>query len=289
MQDDYAIELLISDLLTNLAIALLAVDIAVYTISVSLLGSQLKMSALYIKRRLEETEARIKKIQENKGLSKENIGPIQEELDRFQREEQSYRSNLFCLNVKGAVFYPSAFFFVSLLVVISSNFTTGDLFIQIITFAISALFLAFGTYRIFLTLRSIDFAATNIPMPDFEVVFYENGQNKISLKLKEPKKITVSLDNNGYDMGENVEVNLMFPPEFQVDETEDVDLAIQQSISDYPNYTGVSMSIDYIHVNSSIWFDILLTPLKVGTYKIHCFVNERKLAEKETELIIEVR
>jgi hypothetical protein len=131
----------------------------------------MKMNMMYIKRRLDETEKEIKLIQKDSQSSVDHLSSIQNELDKFTKEEKDFRDKLFCLNIKGAVFYPSGLLSLSIILAASAQLFPQGYGLWLILVLLSSIKTLAGIYRIYCTLRSVDFAATNVPLPDFDVAF----------------------------------------------------------------------------------------------------------------------
>lgn len=274
------------DLIANLAFVLTAVDVAVYAISVSLLGSQLKRNMIHITRRLRETQYDIRDIQAGVSPSRASLSDIEAEVEDFKEEEKDLQDKLFCLTVKGAVLYPCIFFAIVLILVVVNSLVPAFAF----WITVGALvFLVLGCYRISYTLRSIDFAATSIPLPVFGVSFFDENT---SLQMTHTNRQTVEIGvgNTGFDIGELISFCIFFPPGFVVHESEDYDTNIQPSSSIYPSHTGVFVDWDRLQVDEWKGLSVDITaPSQAGTYRIPSVVSERKTAQQSFDLEIVVR
>ena len=279
----------IIDLVFNLSIALIAIDVSIYAISASLLGSQLKRTFLFVQRRIRETEGEIKRIEKASSSSRRRLSDIEKELDQFKREEKYFQDIMFCLNLKGAVAYPCAFFILALLsAVIGLIFPTSEYLVT----PLASLLILLGSHRIYCTLRSIDFAATNIPLPDFDVVFYVSDKKRLEIEPAKKQNLLFEIVNSGYDIGELIEFSIFFPPEFKVHESEEYEIAVQPKdmTSIHPSYTGVFYELAYLHIDTSDAVEIVITsPQDTKTYKLPVYVNERKITQEEFELEIVVK
>lgn len=279
----------IVDILFNLSIALVAIDVSVYAISASLLGSQLKRNILFIQRRLRETEGEIKRIQETPTSSRQRLSDIGEKLEEFKKEETRFQSILFCLKVKGAVLYPCALLVVALL-----SLVIGLVLPEFAWLAnpIASVFILLGSYKIYCTLRSVDFAATNIPLPTFDVCFYVNSENRLEIERATKQGILFEIGNSGYDIAEVIEVSLFFPPDFKVHKSVEYETNVQpdDETSVHPLHTGVFYDAEYLHVDTSIRIEVTITsPKEEKIYKIPVYISERKITEEDFELEIAVK
>ena len=279
----------ILDLILNLSIALIAIDVSVYAISASLLGSQLKRNVLFIQRRLRETEGEIKRIQENSSSSRQRLSDIEKELEQFKKEEKKFTDILYCLTLEGAVLYPCVSIIGALLLGVYGLFFPTEIFL--ITLGAS-FFILYGSYRVYCTLQSIDFAATNIPLPAFDVVFYTNAEKRLEIESAKKQKLLFEIGNSGYDVGELIEINIFFPPDFKVHKSREYEMNVQPEdmTSIHPLYTGVFYELDHLHVDTSVNVEVVInSPKDTKTYKIPVYVNERKITQEEFELEIVVR
>lgn len=278
----------IAELLSEISIALLAIDIAVYTIAAALLGSQLKRNVIYIQRRLEEAEAEIQQTKKHLPSPRQRLEKVDAEVEKFKKEEKSLQGNLFCLTLRGAVIYPCSLFAVSIILITATALFLTEYIYWIAIPAIGLL--SWGSYRIYRTLVSIDFAATNIPLPDFEVSF-SNDEQKLELQPAKSQTISIAVSNSGYDLGEMIELSVFFPPSFKVTENPDYETYVQdENDPAFPSHTGVFFELDCIHVDTTILFDIkAISPKEPGSYKIPVYVNEREITQKAFELEIAVR
>lgn len=279
----------ILDLIFNLTIALVAIDVSVYAISASLLGSQLKRNVLFIQRRLKETEGEIKRIQETFPSSRQRLSDIDEELEEFKTEERHFQNMLFCLKVKGAVLYPCVLFILALFSIVIGSILQNH--VNLIAL-VASIFIFLGSYRVYCTLRSIDFASTNIPLPTFDALFYVNSEKRLEIEPAKKQNILFEIGNEGYDIGELIEISIFFPPDFKVHKSREYEINVQpkDATSVHPLYTGVFYEVDHLHIGTSIKVEIVVTsPEESKTYKIPVYTSERKIATQEFELEIVVR
>jgi hypothetical protein len=279
----------IATILTEISIALIGIDIAVYTISVSLLGSQLKRNFVFIQRRLSEAEAEIEQTRIASSSPRQRLKKVEDEVAKFKSEETVLKKRMFCLTVKGAVLFPCFFYALSIVLAITADMLFSELINWIIV--PTTFLLLCGGYRTYCTLKSIDFAATNIPLPDFEASFAEGGQ-KLEIEPAKRQTISVDIGNTGFDVGELIEVSIFFPPDFTVKESKEYEVELQPADKScsHPLHTNVSFDLGILHIDTFISFDIDLTsPKEAGVYKIPIYVNERKITQETFELEIIVR
>jgi len=278
----------IAGLLTEISIALVAINIAVYAIAAALLGSQLKRNFIYIQRRLEEAEAEIQRTKEYSSSPRQRLEKVDAEVKKFKKEEKALQDKLFCLTLKGAVLYPCCLFaFSIILIAAASLFFPPYVYLTAIP---AIVLLSWGSYRIYRTLLSIDYAAINIPLPIFEATFSDDEQ-KTEMEPAKRQTLSIAVSNSGYDVGEMMEVSVFFPPSFKVAESPDYEIYVQPEKDNvYPLYTGVFFELDCLHVDTTVIFDISITSSKEPhAYKIPVYVNERKITQKAFELEIVVR
>ncbi|MCX6649109.1 MAG: hypothetical protein NTV61_06940 [Candidatus Bathyarchaeota archaeon] len=295
------------DFLINLSLALIAVDISIYAIAIPLLQSELKLNFIFLERKLEEVKAELKKINENPN-PREGIKSIKQKIKEYELEEKKYASMLLSLRFKGAVIYPCICFFISILFLLlfqnilpsyitNFNFLTNIIITNVNLYIILSLIiplipLCYGMYKMFCTLNTIDFASTNIPLPDFDISFF-GDLKKVTLEGGTIQELTIEISNIGYDVGELVQLFINIPPELRVIESEDADYSVFKGSpldKEYPNWWMVSYSTDYIHVDSTENITILIeTPPSNNVFKIPIWVAERKINQKEFHLDLEIK
>ena len=64
-------------------------------------------------------------------------------------------------------------------------------------------------------------------------------------------------------------------PDFIISQSENYDLIRQDSNAGiYPTYAGVTFNADYLHIDTTLIFDIVITlPNKIEKYKVSVFIN----------------
>lgn len=140
-------------------------------------------------------------------------------------------------------------------------------------------------------MRSVDFAATNIPLPVFDVKF-SNGESSLEIHSAAKQTLSIGIGNLGYDVGEMIESGIFFPPGFTVHKSKEYTITPQGEGEDsfHPLHTGVFFNLDVLHVDTFIGFEVKITsPTQPNTYKIPVYVNERKVTQQLFELELVVR
>ncbi len=267
---------------------LIALVIAVYTIAVSLLGVHLKTNEMYVKRRLKETKYAIDDLQKSDSDYLEQLTSIEEEIKKAQKVAKKLEDVLYSLTLNGAVMQPLIPFIGTLLL---SGVALLFPSITEIVLIVSIIFLVWGGYKMSCTLRAIDFAATNIPLPTFDVTF-ANDKKSIEIKSDTNQIISIAIGNSGYDLGESIEVSVFIPSSFKVYKDKSYLITIQPntSASTHPSFIGVYYEIEILHVDTDITFDIKIKSPKVkDTFKIPVYVCERKINQEDFKLELIVK
>lgn len=283
----------------NLLIALIAIDFTLYGIGIPFFQSQLGINVRYLKKRLDETREQLKKLNESDKDVKDNLQSMQDTINKYKKEESNFVFKLYFLTYQGAVLLPLLFFSISLILIILEQNLKFNIFNFIIIYnnnlilndveILIIISLLIGAYLETLTLKAIDFAVKTVPLPIFEVTFNES---KISLDITGGVKQTISLNvtNVGYDVAELFQVMMLINPDFIINPSKNYDLIRQDSnASVYPSYTGVTFDADYLHIGTTLIFEIMLTPPnKIEKYKVGVFINEKKNTETEVELELNI-
>lgn len=272
-------------LITYSAIALISMAIAVYAISVSYLGRETSRSVWRIRKRQEELRKKLKKLVYQERLEERSI---EKELRTSKEKEKEINDRLRCLSLKGAVWYPCTFFSIALLIAVSGILVVDGLSSEYFIVS-AAVFIFIGFYRLARTLTAIEWVAERIPLPKFKVSF-RYGATTVKFKTKKKVEVNICVHNIGDDMAEKIEVFVMFPPDFDVQETPKYNVSVQEPDSDHPNYIAAIFEVETIHVDTVHHFPpvLLKMPKKAGSYAIPIYVSERKVGESKHQLAIEV-
>jgi len=274
----------------NLAVTLIAIDVGIFALANSSLVNQVQRKAIFVKRRLLETRHEISKLTEE-GEPEEAIEKIQKKINEYKKQNKEIEKTLFCLTLKGAVLWPNFFFIAALITyILKNNIDTifTNLNIEFDFFFVFSGLMIIGIYRIYLTLKAIEYTSENVPLPDFQVEF-GNGENKISLVKEKESEIEFRIANTGFLIGEVIDLNIFFPDGMEVKEEDWFILEKQTEMSFHPFHTSVWIELDYLHIDTASGHYISITPnLSVGEYKIPIYVNEKSITQKEFELTIEI-
>ena len=271
-------------LVAYLAIALLSMTIASYTISVSYLGRETRRAKWLIEKRKKKLSRELKE------LRKEiDVTEIKQKINEYSNEESMLGRKLFFLSFGGAVSIPSLCFLGALLfAAIGLNYPVEDsLYLPL---GMSIFLMSSGFAYLLLTLKVVEWAASRIPLPSFEVLF-ESERNKETFHRKERKDINLWIRNKGEVLAEDLEVFVFFPPEFEVKTTRKDWSVVKQSISgDYPDYNAVIIPKDKIHIDIDILFGSIsvVMPKKKRTYIVPVRIHERNIGISEHKLTFEI-
>jgi len=280
------------DIIANMGTLLITIDIGIYAIANTLLSKQIKRNILYVQKRLFDTQQNIE--EKNKG-SPSDLENIQKEIIDLKREIKTNQDYLKSFMVSDSVIKPClslalAVFLISILEIntVLNNLYALNILILVQIFIIIIGFL-YGIYKIYKTLIAIEFASLNIPLPILKIRF-RNGEKELDIK-KDDKNFEIIVENDGYEIGEMTELTLFFPPEIQLNVSEDYTISKQTDIEKYPNYNGISIEVGIIHINSSIGYNILLKRrLQIpNQYKIFTEVNAKDILPMEDELILNIK
>ena len=271
-------------ILAYLSIALLSMTIAAYAISVSYLGREIRRSKWLIEKRKKKLQKELGEIQKSANI----VDAMKQKLKEHTVEEKMLSRHLFLLSLKGAVLIPSVCFLAVLLLVgLAINFPLPDYNLYL-TFGASSVVLVSGFLYFLLTLYTIEWAASRIPLPVFEVTF-ESGLTKETFHSKEEKELNFWLKNLGESMGEDLDMFFFFPPEFGV-QTECREVVTQRPIGDFPNCNAVIIREEKMHVDQFFLYNIdgLTMPENKGTYIVHVRIHEKNTGVSEFKLTFEI-
>lgn len=285
--------------LLNLILGLFTITIGVYAVSVSLLGAQLKRNKIFVQRRVSETENEIENIKKSKSDSLDRLSSIDVRIQELKSELKELNERSFCLELNGAVIYPCSLFIIALSIIILNSYLS--LIDEIYVVFFSTIFIGGGIYRLYCTLASINFAATNIPMSDFKVRF-SNFTNQLILEPNKEYAISIDLENDGSEVAELIEFSIFFPPEFLIKEADDeeegedeylfYEVTIQPIIDeiDYPGYKSVTFEFEYLHIDAYYSNEIIITTPNIeDKYKIPIMIAEKEITQRDKELTIIVK
>lgn len=277
-------------LLAYFDIALLSITIANYAVSASYLGRESRLSRWRMERRKQKLLEKLKELRETT-----QINSIKKEIGEAEAEQRGLGIRIFLLSWLGAVVLPSMFFVISFVCSVSginAEILSQDIEIQRFLgqqlIMLSSGTLATGFMVLLFVIRTIDSAARKLPIPEFEV-YFENQEETIKCKSGERTNITLSIYNKGEDIAENLQILVMFPPAFKIDETKRNAVVKQGVETDYPNYNAVVFPVELVHIDTILKGSIALTPPdERKTYEIPINIYERKIGISKHKLTIEV-
>lgn len=281
-------ELQILLLLAYLAIGLMAITVPTYAISVSYLARETLKTLEDMRKRRKDLGEKLDELR--KKLEREpGIKGIKEEIKKFEEEEAELEDRLECLSAKGAVVYPLGGFMLGLACATYGIYTFPKNFgVFILTSIIS---IAFGIYRLGKSLFAVEQAALRPEeelLPTFRVSFV-SGASIERFKAKEQKEIEFLINNYGKDVAEDVNVMILFPPEFKLLKKRGYVRVEQLLGSRYPGYNAARFTTKVLHVDLSMLYKALVgMPEKTGFYIIPVCVRARKIGKSDHQLTIEV-
>lgn len=260
--------------------------IASYAISVSYLGREVRRSKWLIEKRKKKLRKDIEKL--HKSI---DVDGMKQKITDYTKEEKILSRAWFLLSVEGAVLLPSTCFIAALLfATIGFNLQLEDTRIYYIL-GITVLMLGSGFSLLLLSLKAVEWAASRVPLPKFEVLF-ESGLTKEVFHCKEQKRLEFWLKNIGELIAENLRVFVFFPPEFGSLKSTIKQVAIskQSEWGDYPDYNAVIIPHDSIHVDENWLFNVIMMvmPEKKGIYVVPIKIHERNIGVSEHKLTFEI-
>ena len=271
-------------ILAYLSIALISLVVATYAISVSYLGRETHRSLWRKKKRRAELERKIKELGE-----KADVKRIKEEIETYEKEISELDKRLFYLSVEGAVVLPSILGLIALVFTIYNIYMNPSEIIRHYLMLGAVIFIAAGFVFLVKTLFTIDWVASGIPIPEFEVAF-ESRLFSEKFHSKERKEVTFVVANIGEVIAEDIEVFFFFPPEFKVGSSRYYRVTKQEVKEEYPNHNAVTFDIKRIHIDVGHVLPriALEMPEKMGSYIIPVGIYERKIGESKHKLTLEI-
>ena len=268
-------------------IALISITIAVYAISVSYLGRETSRSISIKRRRVTELKENLASLSTRIKNEKE-VDAIEKEIAHYKKEQKQLEGGLLWLSVKGAVYAPTTFFSVSLLLCVLGILRVLN---PEILLAFSSVFIIVGGFCLGKTLKSTERAAMEIPKPKYEFFFKSTELMTKRCKANTTTEIIPIIHNFGDERAENLLLVLRIPSGIEVEKKstrwkEALNIIKGRPYGDFA-YTYVR-SVDVINVDvfkALSAFNIVAN--KTGTYKFHIEVKE-KSGKSTHELILEV-
>jgi len=223
-------------------------------------------------------------------LEKEpELSRVKKEISRYENEIRNSAQRSAALSVSGAFLYPFCFFLFGLVISVYglSALTAAEMPAAAVLGTVSVLV---GVIAIVRTLFVINEAAIRPETLVAFTVFFVGGSTVQKVPRSSDSTISVGLLNCGKQMAEDVEVSVLFPPEFVVSPGSGYQVMIQDSVSTYPNHTSAGFNIGRMHedVYQSLPPIKVRAPTKPGKYLLRVAVWERELGETDHMLTIEV-
>lgn len=285
-------------IIAYLCIALVSIVIAVYAIGVSYQGRETYRSRMRKEKRRGELERKVRELGK-----KADVEGIKGEIKRHDLKIAEINSELSYLSIWRTVIFPIISFMIALIIIavviyvdptgnvplprIFNTEGTPVLVRDALTLA-SIFAVAVGVFFLIKTLFAIEWAASRIPVPEFDVRF-ENGTKEMTSKSKESKDVEFCIENVGEDIAENLQIFLMFPPSFTVNKGANYIVVKQSRETDHPNYTAAVFAVDIVHYDTILDAYVGLTmPEQKDIYEIPVSIKERKTGAHKDKLTIKI-
>jgi hypothetical protein len=278
-------------LLASFNIALIAVAIANFAVSASYLGRETRLSRNRMEKRKEELKRKLSDMQ------KEDIEikSMKREIEQAEKDIARLSTRIFLLSWVGAVIGPSVFFGFSLVIAVLGMNSESLIdsqragFLEQQFMILSSGALICGFIILLGVIRTIDFAAKEIPVPIFKI-YFENRQTTTKLQRNVETQLLVCVKNIGEDVAKDVNIYLHFPPAFIPKEDIYYSLVKQADIgTDYPNHNSVILAREVWHMETVLSYTIpIKTPEEKKTYEIPVYIYESKTGLTKDKLTIEV-
>ena len=274
-------------LLAYLAIALISITIGVYAISVSYLGRETSRSISRKRRRVTELKENLASLSTRIKNEKE-VGAIEKEIAHYKKEQKQLEGGLLWLSVKGAVYAPTTFFSVSLLL---SVLGILEVLNPDILLAFSSVFIIIGGFCLGKTLKSTERAALEIPKPKYDVFFGSTELMTKRCKANTRIELYPIIHNIGDERSENALVVIFVPKGIKVEDVAEgwkKALGIKKAIPYGDFADSYSQFLDVVNVDAYNGLGgLFVVAKKTGTYKFSVEVKE-KTGKSSHELILEV-
>lgn len=274
-------------LLAYFDIALISITIAVYAISVSYLGRETSRSISRKRRRVDELKENLASLSTRIKNEKE-IDAIEKEIAYYKKEQKQLEGGLLWLSVKGAVYAPTTFFSVSLLL---SVLGILEVLNPDILLAFSSVFIIIGGFCLGRTLKSTERAALEIPKPKYDVFFQSTELMTERCKANTSTEIYPIIHNIGDERSENPLVVIFVPNGIKVKDKATAwkrALKIKKAIPPGDFVDSYSRFVDVVNVDSYRGLgSLVVVAEKTGTYKFLVEIKE-KTGKSTHELTLEV-
>lgn len=278
-------------LIATFDIALIAITIANYAVSASYLGRETQVTRWRLEKRKDQLNKKVKELQAKGALQ---LQDLKTEIRKTEDEQAGLGTRIVLLSWIGAIVIPCILFIVSLIIavlgmnsdiLISSGFVN---FLNTQLIGVSSIFLAGGFIMLLIVIRTIDFAAKNIPVPQLTISF-EKYAKELKLQKDKEAEICLWIENEGEDIAERIEVFVEFPPEFKIPEQRNYSIIKQPLEATYPNYNAVIFDIEFMHIeNGRIAKISLVTPNDKKTFEIPVNFYEMKTGLTKKKLSIQI-
>jgi hypothetical protein len=282
---DGSIEVLL--LFSYLAIALVAVTIAVYAISVTYLGRETSLSIWRVRKKTEDLKKRLR--EKNDKLQNAEMKEIKssylQEIEVGEKEVKDLQGRINWLKLRRAVLFPSLFFIIAFMLS-SFGILIGSTF-EVVLF-LSGLSMFTGFYCLLRTLLSIESAALRVPLPKIRV-FFRSRSSVLAIEPRKRQAVEFIFNNEGEEIAENLEIYLNFPNDFKLKGGAGYNVVPQGELTDYVGHTAAVFQIERLHVDVYTYRLVkFVSPSKAGSYEVPVSVREKRSGRSEVRLTIKV-
>lgn len=279
-------------LLAYFDIALISIAIANFAVSASFLGRESRLSRWRMEKRKKQLDEKVKELQK-KGLP---IEELNKETEKAQEDIRNIGFRIFLLSWLGAVLLPMIFFVISFTgsvmgmnVEILSQDLEAQRALERQLVSLSSGTLAMGFITLLFVIRAIDSAAKKVPIPEFEITFFENHTDRIVLKRNQETRVDFRIKNVGEDVAEQLRIFVLFPSIFRIVDMPHYSFQDSDPHGDYPNCIVLWIEKDSIPIDTHLHFAVFLTTPDVkNEYEIHVDVCEKKIGVAKGRLFIQI-
>jgi hypothetical protein len=291
-------------LIATFDIALISISIAVYAISASYLGREVRLARSRMEKKKQELtinlNERLTRLSEmGKRRSQIQIEDLAREnkqegdkIEKAKNEISNYTDRIFILSWRGAVLVPVLIFGFSIIFSIvgmnlfpNAQFENTDF--KLFIFA-SPFTLFVGLAWLLVVIKIIDSAARNVPIPKF-TIYFEGKDESIRVKPKQDLDLVLYVENQGDDIAKDVSISIVFPVGFKVQPRTSYKVVLQGKESDYPDCEVIVFRLDRINPNAMTKLHIsIITPEDKKKYLLAVTICDEKTGESEKSLEIEV-
>lgn len=281
-------------LVAYLAIGLLSVAVPTYAIGVSYVSREKwrldsAIEELCVRDAVLDAELKRAQTAHDKSRLRLLLNDLDQELKKTQELKKQLRAKGF-LSVRGTVGYPFVGFLAAVIVVALFGYYTGESQLALGLFTAS-IFMAFGTFHIVRSLRTIEQAAVSMTgslLPSLRINF-GSGTKSMNFKAGEQAKVSISISNHAHAEAENVCIGLIFTREFTILPGNTYKIRELEPTDLYPNSIEVRLERERIEAYIDEETDVFVKmPDKPGIYSIFVEIREKKIGRMTSALVFEV-